>query len=117
MNTDNLNKSDLVTLCYRIDDIREYLVRDLTVFDRYGSRYHYLYKVLMRLIHAIHEINRDYTLCVYCVNGIDHNLGDHKLAVERQRVTNENKLWNTIITFHENIDDDFESFYLDWTTS
>lgn len=89
MNLNNINKLDLKIMCYRVDDVRESLLKDKTVFDRYSPRYNYLYKVVMRLIRQIHKINSDYTLCAYCLNGLNHNYNDHELAVERQRVTNE----------------------------
>lgn len=87
MNLNNLNKSQIKEMWLRVDDIRESKLINLTVYERYNGRYAYLWSVLWKLNTLLHSFGNDYTLCAYCCNNLDHNLNDHKLAVERQKVT------------------------------
>lgn len=107
MNTDNLNKSQVEIMCDKINTSWNRVhARFMNLSDsmkRIGLNYDVQYKVLDhaekhnrtisnvfdRVFGLAKAFYEDRGLCAYCCNNLDHNLGDHKLAVERQRITNQ----------------------------
>lgn len=103
MNTDSLNKSQVIEMMLRVYDVRDHVLADKTVYEMYHGEKAYLWNLLWKLNKLLHGFGNQYTLCAYCQNHLDHNLGDHKLAVERQRITNENKM----LSYQESDEDEF----------
>jgi hypothetical protein len=112
MNTDNLNRSQIITMSRRVYAAINNL-KEQTFYEK-RTKHNYLFNLQRRLDLLERDIWIDNNLCAYCKNHIDHNLGDHKLAIERQKITDRINANVNQYLKDENLEDDFEAFYREW---